>query len=88
MRRHFGAFGAVAEVKLYRKGSYGFVRYKAHADAVRAIVGMNGQVRCSAVLAACCLLLLLLPLLLVACVGSWIVRLCGSTAVSISENFK
>lgn len=23
VRRHFGAFGPVAEVKLYRKGSYG-----------------------------------------------------------------
>ncbi|PRW50946.1 oligouridylate-binding 1-like [Chlorella sorokiniana] len=43
VRRHFGAFGPIAEVKLYRKGSYGFVRFKAHADAVRAIVGMNGQ---------------------------------------------
>lgn len=93
VRRHFGAFGPIAEVKLYRKvtglywfywllrwtrkaavhvtvpragctaphtlhapnqsplppplnlqGSYGFVRFKSHADAVRAIVGMNGQV--------------------------------------------
>jgi hypothetical protein len=44
VRRHFGAFGPITEVKLYRKGSYGFVRYKNHADAVRAIVGMNGQV--------------------------------------------
>ena len=34
-------------MKLYRKGSYGFVRYKNHPDAVRAIVGMNGQVRTS-----------------------------------------
>eukprot|EP00887_Chlorella_sp_A99_P001281 scaffold14.g1281.t1 len=44
VRRHFAAFGAIAEVKLYRKGSYGFVRFKSHEDAVRAIVGMNGQV--------------------------------------------
>ncbi|PSC75397.1 oligouridylate-binding 1-like [Micractinium conductrix] len=43
VRRHFGAFGPIAEVKLYRKGSYGFVRYKNHQDAVRAIGGMNGQ---------------------------------------------
>ncbi|KAL4437767.1 hypothetical protein ABPG77_005679 [Micractinium sp. CCAP 211/92] len=43
VRRHFGAFGPIAEVKLYRKGSYGFVRYKSHQDAVHAIVGMNGQ---------------------------------------------
>ena len=28
-----------------KQGSYGFVRFKSHADAVRAIVGMNGQVR-------------------------------------------
>lgn len=43
VRRHFASFGPVAEVKLYRKGAYGFVRYKAHSDAVRAIVGMGGQ---------------------------------------------
>lgn len=43
VRRHFGAFGAIAEVKLYRKGAYGFVRYKTHEDAVRAIMGMNGH---------------------------------------------
>ena len=42
VRRQFGAFGNIAEVKLYRKGAYGFVRYKAHEDALRAIVGMNG----------------------------------------------
>jgi hypothetical protein len=62
VRRHFGAFGPIAEVKLYRKGSYGFVRYKNHGDAVRAIVGMNGQVgaapllllRAAAAAAGCC----------------------------------
>lgn len=43
VRRQFSAFGPVAEMKLYRKGAYGFVRYKHHPDAVRAIVGMNGQ---------------------------------------------
>ena len=59
MRRHFGAFGPIAEVKLYRKGSYGFVRYKHHGDAVRAIVGMNAQVGAAAA-AWCCFLLLLL----------------------------
>lgn len=107
VRRHFGAFGPIAEVKLYRKvrglgcrlpcrgtrvpagrtaprrvrgdrpvtglrphawlapapprpaplrpaaqGSYGFVRFKSHADAVRAIVGMNGQV-CGLAAPAC-----------------------------------
>jgi nucleolysin TIA-1/TIAR len=59
VRRHFGAFGPIAEVKLYRKGSYGFVRYKNHGDAVRAIVGMNGQVGAAAFCCCCCLLLLL-----------------------------
>lgn len=43
LRAAFGAVGEIAEVKLYRKGGYGFVRYKRHADAVRAIVEMNGQ---------------------------------------------
>ncbi len=45
MKRHFSAFGPVAEVKLHRKGAYGFVRYENHEDAVRAMVCMNGQVR-------------------------------------------
>lgn len=45
IRRHFSSFGALAEMKLHRKGAYGFVRFRAHADAVRAIVGSNGQVR-------------------------------------------
>ena len=59
VRRHFGAFGPIAEVKLYRKGSYGFVRYKNHVDAVRAIVGMNGQVGAAAGCCCCCCFLLL-----------------------------
>jgi len=42
VRRAFVSFGPIAEVKLHRKGSFGFVRYKAHEDAVRAILGMNG----------------------------------------------
>lgn len=50
VRRQFGAFGPIAEVKLYRKGSYGFVRFKSHDDAVKAIVGMNGQALSSKVL--------------------------------------
>ena len=44
VRRQFGSFGPIAEVKLYRKGAYGFVRFKMHEDAVRAIISMNGQV--------------------------------------------
>ena len=53
IRRHFATFGQVAEVKIHRKGGFGFVRYKAHEDAVRAIAGMNGatlagkQLKCS-----------------------------------------
>jgi len=43
-RRHFATFGPLAEVKLHRKGGFGFVRYKSHDDAVLAIVGMNGAV--------------------------------------------
>jgi nucleolysin TIA-1/TIAR len=44
VRRHFATFGPLAEVKLHRKGGFGFVRYKSHDDAVLAIVGMNGAV--------------------------------------------
>lgn len=44
IRRHFSSFGALAEMKLHRKGAYGFVRFRSHADAVRAIVGSNAQV--------------------------------------------
>lgn len=53
VRRHFATFGPLAEVKLHRKGGFGFVRYKAHEDAVRAIIGMNSamlagkQLKCS-----------------------------------------
>ncbi|KFM27801.1 Nucleolysin TIAR [Auxenochlorella protothecoides] len=43
IRRHFSSFGALAEMKLHRKGAYGFVRFRSHADAVRAIVGSNAQ---------------------------------------------
>ena len=44
LRRLFQQFGLVLEVKLYRKGSYGFIQYQAHEDAVNAIVSLNGQV--------------------------------------------
>lgn len=43
VRRHFGTFGPLAEVKLHRKGCFGFVRYRHHADAVACIVGSSGR---------------------------------------------
>ena len=36
-------FGAVLDVKIYRKGGYAFAQFASHADAVRAIVGLSGQ---------------------------------------------
>lgn len=42
VRRTFSQFGQVVDVKTYRKAGYGFVRYANHADAVHAIVAMNG----------------------------------------------
>ena len=42
LQRAFQMFGVVMEVKIYRKGSYGFVQFERHEDAVRAIVNMNG----------------------------------------------
>ena len=44
VRRAFGAFGPIAEVKLHRKGAFGFVRFRLHNDAVRAIIAMNGSI--------------------------------------------
>eukprot|EP00890_Picochlorum_soloecismus_P006547 jgi/Picsp_1/717/NSC_04206-R1_nucleolysin tiar-like len=44
MRKQFSEFGTVVEMKLHRKGNYGFVRYRSHMEAVQAIVGLNGQV--------------------------------------------
>ncbi|KAK9829495.1 hypothetical protein WJX72_006199 [[Myrmecia] bisecta] len=43
LRRQFAPLGHVMEVKTYRKGNYGFVQFQRHEDAVRAIIGMNGQ---------------------------------------------
>jgi nucleolysin TIA-1/TIAR len=37
----FSKYGLVVEIKLHRKGNYGFVRYQTHAQAVDAIVGLN-----------------------------------------------
>ena len=40
------AFGAVAEVKLHKKGGYGFVKYGTHDSAVKAIVkGQNQELQ-------------------------------------------
>ena len=33
----FAAFGPVAEIKLHKKGGYGFVKYELHDSAVKAI---------------------------------------------------
>ena len=44
LRRAFGSYGPIAEVKLHRKGAFGFVRFRLHNDAVRAIIGMNGAI--------------------------------------------
>ncbi|KAI8463226.1 MAG: hypothetical protein J3K34DRAFT_527152, partial [Monoraphidium minutum] len=41
---HFASFGPVVEVKLHKKGGYGFVRYRDHRDAVRAICDTNTKV--------------------------------------------
>lgn len=45
LRQLFQRFGEVVGVKLYRKGSYAFVHFARHADAVNAIVSLNGQVQ-------------------------------------------
>lgn len=38
---YFSEYGTVLEMKLHRKGNYGFVRYKTHHEAVNAIVGLS-----------------------------------------------
>jgi len=42
IKAHFSRYGDLAEVKLHKKGGYGFVRFQKHEDAVQAIVAMNG----------------------------------------------
>ena len=37
----FSQYGVIVEMKLHRKGNFGFVRYKTHEEAVNAIVGLN-----------------------------------------------
>ena len=44
LRQLFQQFGDVLEVKLYRKGSYAFVHFARHEDAVNAIVNLNGRI--------------------------------------------
>jgi nucleolysin TIA-1/TIAR len=44
IRRQFAAFGPIVELKIQRKGGFGFVRFKSHDDAVHAILTMNGKV--------------------------------------------
>ena len=36
-------YGPVAEIKLHKKGGYGFVKYELHDSAVKAIVGSHGR---------------------------------------------
>ena len=40
-RGYFSKYGTIVEMKLHRKGNYGFVRYKTHFEAVNAIVGLS-----------------------------------------------
>ena len=40
-REEFSKYGTVVEIKLHRKGNYGFVRYQTHGEAVQAIVCLN-----------------------------------------------
>lgn len=44
LRELFQIYGVVLEVKMYRKGSYAFVNFQTHDEAVKAIVSLNGQV--------------------------------------------
>jgi hypothetical protein len=36
-------YGPIAEIKLHKKGGYGFVKYELHESAVQAIVGSHGR---------------------------------------------
>lgn len=38
---YFSKYGTIVEMKLHRKGNYGFVRFKTHSEAVNAIVGLS-----------------------------------------------
>ncbi len=37
------AYGPVAEMKLHKKGGYGFIKYELHESAVEAIVRNHGK---------------------------------------------
>lgn len=43
IRRHFSSYGHVVDIKLHKKGGYGFVRYQKHSEAVNAILQTRGQ---------------------------------------------
>lgn len=43
IRRHFQQIGPVVDVKLHKKGGYGFVRFQKHSDAVDAILQTRGK---------------------------------------------
>jgi len=42
-RAHRPVYGIIAEVKLHKKGGYGFVKFDQHGSAVKAIVGCHGR---------------------------------------------
>ena len=43
VRTHFAVYGPLAEVKVHKKGGYGFVKFEHHRSAVQAIVGSHGR---------------------------------------------
>jgi nucleolysin TIA-1/TIAR len=43
VRTHFSVYGPLAEVKVHKKGGYGFVKFEQHRSAVQAIVGSHGR---------------------------------------------
>lgn len=43
LRTHFGVYGPLDEVKVHKKGGYGFVKFEQHRSAVQAIVGSHGR---------------------------------------------
>eukprot|EP00798_Chlamydomonas_sp_ICE-L_P027254 gene27254-2237_t len=43
LTNHFSVYGYIAEVKLHKKGGYGFVKFCAHESAVKAIFDLQGK---------------------------------------------
>ncbi len=43
LNNHFIVYGPIVEVKLHKKGGYGFVKYLMHDSAVNAIIGSRGR---------------------------------------------